>query len=77
MGMFESEHFKHGTLAVARLVAAVSSGRAFGIVGGGETATALKQTKMIEYVDFVSTSGGAMLEYLAGNKLPGLKNIIK
>lgn len=76
LGMFENEHFKNGTLAIARLVAAVSSGKAFGIVGGGETASALKQTKMMEHVDWVSTSGGAMLEYLAGNKLPGLKKII-
>ncbi len=76
MGMFENEHFKNGTLAIARLVAAVSSGKAFGIVGGGETVAALKQTKMMEHVDWVSTSGGAMLEYLAGNKLPGLKKII-
>src|SRR3989338_3776857 len=77
MGMFENEHFKHGTMSVARLVAAVSSGKAFGIVGGGETVAALKQTKMTEHVDWVSTSGGAMLEYLAGKRLPGLKKIIK
>jgi len=77
MGMFESEHFQHGTLAVARLVATMSSGRAFGVVGGGETVAALKQTKMIEYVDWVSTGGGAMLEYLAGKRLPGLKKIVK
>ncbi|PIR92190.1 phosphoglycerate kinase [Candidatus Falkowbacteria bacterium CG10_big_fil_rev_8_21_14_0_10_44_15] len=77
MGMFENEHFKTGTLAVARLVAAVSSGKAFGVVGGGETVAALKQTKMMEHVDWASTSGGAMLEYLAGKRLPGLKKIIK
>ena len=77
MGMFENEHFKNGTLSVARLVATVSSGKAFGVVGGGETAAALKQTKMIEYVDFVSTGGGAMLEYLAGKRLPGLKKIVR
>ncbi|MFA6551569.1 MAG: phosphoglycerate kinase [Patescibacteria group bacterium] len=77
MGRFENERFKNGTLAIARLVAAISSGKAFGVAGGGETVAALKQTQMMGYVDFVSTSGGAMLEYLAGNKLPGLKNIIK
>ncbi len=77
MGMFEQKRFKNGTLAIARLVSTVSSGQAFGVVGGGETVTALKQTKMIEHVDWVSTSGGAMLQYLAGEKMPGLKGIIK
>ncbi len=77
MGMFEEERFRQGTLAVARLVAEMSSGRAFGVVGGGETVSALKQTKMLEHVDWVSTSGGAMLAYLAGEKLPGLLNIVR
>ena len=76
MGMFEQEHFRHGTNAIARLVAAASSGRAFGIVGGGETVAALRQTQMLDYVDWVSTSGGAMLTYLAGGKMPGLRKII-
>jgi 3-phosphoglycerate kinase len=77
MGMFENEKFKNGTLAIARLVASISSGKAFGVAGGGETVAALKQTQMMEYVDFISTSGGAMLEYLAGNRLPGLTKIIR
>lgn len=77
MGMFENEHFKNGTLAIARLVATISGGKVFGVVGGGETVAALKQTKMLDNVDWVSTGGGAMLEYLAGNKMPGLRNIIK
>ncbi len=75
MGCFENEHFKHGTLAIARIVASRSTGKAFGVVGGGETVEALKMTKMAEYVDWVSTCGGAMLAYLSGEKLPGLKNI--
>lgn len=76
MGYYENERFKHGTLAIARLVAARSSGKAFGVVGGGETVDALKATKMIEYVDWVSTGGGAMLEYLSGKPMPGLKGIV-
>ena len=75
MGMFESEHFKHGTLAIARLVASKSRGKAFGLVGGGETTEALKMTGDVDYVDWVSTGGGAMLAYLAGEKMPGLKGI--
>lgn len=77
MGMFETDCFKHGTLGIARLVASRSTGRAFGLVGGGETVAALKQTKMLEDVDWISTSGGAMLDYLAGEKMPGLEPIVK
>lgn len=77
MGYFENQHFKHGTLSVARLVAARSTGQAFGAVGGGETIEALKMTKMENYVDWVSTGGGAMLAYLAGEAMPGLKGIVK
>jgi len=77
LGKFEESSFKHGTLAVARLVAAHAGGPAYGVVGGGETIEALKLTKMTEYVDWVSTAGGAMLTYLGGGKMPGLKGIIK
>ena len=76
MGKFEEESYKFGTLAVARLVAARSSGRAYGVVGGGETVAALEMTKMAEYVDWVSSAGGAMLTYLGGGKMPGLKGIV-
>lgn len=77
MGLFEVEKFKHGTMAIARLIAARSSGNAFGIVGGGETVEALRLSKMLNYVDWISTGGGAMLEYLAGKEMPGLKGIVK
>lgn len=73
LGKFEDSHYKHGTLAIATAVAARSTGKAYGLVGGGETVEALKQTKMESYVDFVSTAGGAMLSYLGGEKMPGLK----
>lgn len=72
LGKFEDKSFKHGTMSIARLVASRASGLAYGLVGGGETVTALKQTKMTEYVDWVSTAGGAMLTYLGGGKMPGL-----
>ncbi|MFH0955688.1 MAG: phosphoglycerate kinase [Candidatus Falkowbacteria bacterium] len=77
LGYFENEHFKHGTLSIARFVAARSTGEAFGVVGGGETIEALKLTKMENYIDWVSTGGGAMLTYLGGEKMPGLKGIVK
>ncbi|MFA6306260.1 MAG: phosphoglycerate kinase [Patescibacteria group bacterium] len=77
LGYFENEHFKHGTLSIARFVAARSTGSAFGAVGGGETIEALKLTKMDHYIDWISTGGGAMLAYLSGEKMPGLKGIVK
>jgi phosphoglycerate kinase len=77
MGKFEEPSFKYGTLAVARLIASRASGRAYGVIGGGETVAALKLTKMEEYVDWISTAGGAMLTYLGGGKMPGLDKIVK
>lgn len=76
LGKFEESSFRHGTLNIACLVAARSSGKAYGLVGGGETVEALKLTKMSEYVDWISTAGGAMLTYLGGGKMPGLNKII-
>jgi len=76
MGKFEEASFKQGTLSVARLVASRAGGKAYGLIGGGETVAALKLTKMAEYVDWVSTAGGAMLSYLGGSKMPGLSKIV-
>jgi phosphoglycerate kinase len=73
MGKFEFREFSNGSLVLARLIAAVSRGRAYGICGGGETIDVLKRTGMEEYVDWVSTGGGAMLAYLSGDKMPGIK----
>jgi len=75
LGMFEIKNFRNGTVSIARLIASRSRGSAFGVVGGGETIEALKMTGMIHYVDWVSTGGGAMLSYLGGENMPGLKKI--
>ncbi len=77
MGYFEQKPYDTGTLAIARLVAARSQGEAFGVVGGGETIQALRMVKMEDMVDLVSTGGGAMLEFLAGESLPGVKMVSK
>jgi phosphoglycerate kinase len=77
VGYFEQKPYHHGTLSVARLVASRARGKAYGVIGGGETLQAMEMVKMTEYVDLVSTGGGAMLEFLAGNKLPGLKKLVK
>jgi len=77
MGVFEEPSSRWGTLFVARAVASKSSGKAFGVVGGGETIEALKMTKMEKDVDWISTGGGASLTYLAGEPMPGLMGLIK
>lgn len=77
MGMFESSRFRNGTMAIGQIIAARSRGKTFGVVGGGETVEALGKTKMQDYVDWVSTGGGAMLSYLGGEAMPGLEGIVK
>jgi phosphoglycerate kinase len=76
LGWFEKPRFSHGTIAVGRLIAARSKGRAFGVVGGGETVQALARTGLADCVDHVSTGGGAMLEFLEGKVLPGVRPLI-
>ncbi len=76
MGMFENERFKHGTLGIACAIASRSVGQAYGIAGGGETVKALRAMKMIDYIDWVSTGGGAMLAFLGKERLPGLNKIV-
>lgn len=72
MGMFEDPNFKKGTVVIARKIASRSKGRAFGVAGGGETVEALSLSGMKSYMDWVSTGGGAMLEYLSGEDMPGI-----
>ncbi len=75
MGLFEKEGFAGGTYAVAR--ATTANRDAFSVVGGGETVLALKQGGLYDKISFVSTGGGAMLEFLAGKKLPGIEALSK
>ncbi len=71
MGVAEIPAFAKGTKAVAEAIAAPHEG--VRMVGGGDTAAALKELGLLKKIDFVSTGGGAALEYLAGKKLPGLE----
>lgn len=73
LGLIEEERFSFGSKSIARVIASVTKRKAFGVVGGGETIEVLNMAKMTEYIDHVSMGGGAMLEYLAGKKLPGIK----
>lgn len=77
VGYFEKKPFRTGSMALAKIVGSVSKGKAFGVAGGGETVAAIRQAHQFEYIDHVSTGGGAMLEYLAGNKLPGIEALRK
>lgn len=77
MGYFEQKPYDNGTLSIARLVASQSKGKAYGVIGGGETLQAMDIVGMKENIDLVSTGGGAMLEFLAGEKLPGVKAVME
>ncbi len=76
LGKFEQAPFRHGTVALARLIASRASRAAFAVVGGGDTVAALRLAKAAEYIDWVSTGGGAMLAFLGGEPMPGLKGIV-
>ena len=77
MGYFEQRPYYVGTYAVARLIASRAKGSAFGVIGGGETVQSMEDVGMSEDVDLISTGGGALLEFLAGKKLPGIVALMK
>ena len=74
MGKFEDERFIKGTKEIAEVVA---KSKAYKVVGGGDTVLALSRFHLINKIDFISTGGGAMLEFLAGKELPGLEALIR
>ena len=72
MGVFEMEKFQKGTKAVAKAVAEATAKGAFSSVGGGDSVAAVNQFGYASKVSYVSTGGGAMLEYFEGKELPGI-----
>jgi phosphoglycerate kinase len=75
MGVFEMEKFRHGTKTIAKAVAEATSSGAFSLVGGGDSVAAVNQFGYANKVSYVSTGGGAMLEYFEGKVLPGIAAI--
>ena len=75
MGVFEMENFQAGTKAVAEAIVEATSKGAFSLVGGGDSVAAVNKYKIKEKVSYVSTGGGAMLEYIEGKNLPGIAAI--
>lgn len=75
MGVFEMDCFQHGTKIIATAVAEATEKGAFSLVGGGDSVAAVNQFGFADRVSYVSTGGGAMLEYFEGKELPGIAAI--
>lgn len=75
MGVFEMEKFSGGTTAIAKAIAAATAKGAYSLIGGGDSVAAINKNKLADKVSYVSTGGGAMLEYMEGKKLPGITAI--
>ncbi|MDB5024440.1 MAG: phosphoglycerate kinase [Mucilaginibacter sp.] len=75
MGVFEMEKFQQGTKAIAEAVVKATENGAFSLIGGGDSAAAVAKFNFTDDVSYVSTGGGALLEYMEGKELPGVKAI--
>ncbi|HYG19220.1 MAG TPA: phosphoglycerate kinase, partial [Ohtaekwangia sp.] len=73
MGVFEMEKFSAGTKTIAQAVVKATERGGFSLIGGGDSAAAVNQFGLSEKVSYVSTGGGALLEYFEGKVLPGVK----
>ncbi len=76
MGVFEMENFASGTCEVANAIAEATANGAFSLIGGGDSVAAINKYKLADKVSYVSTGGGAMLEYIEGKTLPGVAAIL-
>jgi phosphoglycerate kinase len=75
MGVFEMEKFSKGTTAIAKAIEAATAKGAYSLIGGGDSVAAVNKYGLADKVSYVSTGGGAMLEYMEGKKLPGITAI--
>lgn len=72
MGVFEMSNFESGTKSVAQAIVAATTAGAFSVIGGGDSVAAINKYNLAEKVSYVSTGGGAMLEYIEAGTLPGI-----
>lgn len=75
MGVFEMKAFENGTKKLAESVARATENGAYSLIGGGDSVAAIKKFNLQDKVSYISTGGGALLEYIEGKKLPGIKAI--
>ena len=76
MGVFELSNFKQGTKAMAIAVASATISGSYSLIGGGDSVAAVNKYNLADQISYVSTGGGAMLEYIEGRELPGVKAIL-
>ncbi len=77
MGVFEMHNFQHGTRHIAQSIAKATEKGAYSLVGGGDSVSAVNQFGFADKVSYVSTGGGAMLEYFEGKTLPGIAAVME
>jgi phosphoglycerate kinase len=73
MGVFEMPNFANGTISVAKALVTATKNGSFSLIGGGDSAAAINQLGFADDVSYVSTGGGALLEFMEGKVLPGVK----
>jgi phosphoglycerate kinase len=76
VGVFEMSNFSAGTISLGEAIVEATANGAFSLVGGGDSVAAAKLFGMADKVSYVSTGGGAMLEYLEGKTLPGIQAVL-
>ena len=77
MGVFEMSNFENGTKKIAESICKSTKNGAFSLVGGGDSVAAIRKFGMQNQLSYISTGGGAMLEYMEGKELPGVKSILE
>lgn len=77
LGVFEFDNFSNGTYMIADAIVRATEKGAFSLVGGGDTISSINKFKLIDKFNYVSTAGGAMLEFFEGRELPGIKSILE